>query len=98
MKNQLLAAGVAVALGFGCVAPDLAQAASDDELAQIRSQLQSLIERVDRLEAENNTLKTENDQLKVQSEQVTKQVAEVSKQTPPPAVTPAQYCRRRTPR
>lgn len=91
MKNQLLAAGVAFALGFGCVAPGLAQAASDNELAQIRSQLQSLIERVDRLEAENNTLKTENDQLKVQSEQVTKQVAEVSKQTPPAAVKAADW-------
>lgn len=87
MKNQLLAAGVAVALGFGSVAPGMAQADSSEELAQIRSQLQSLVERVDRLEAENHTLKAENEQLKSRSEQVAEQVAkqaaEASKQTPP---------------
>ena len=77
MKNQLLAAGIAVALGFGCVAPAMAQDASSEELAQIRSQLQSLIQRVDRLETENNTLKAENTQLKAQTEQV------ASKPTPP---------------
>jgi hypothetical protein len=80
VKNQLLAAGVAAALGFGCVAPSLAQAASSEDLTQIRSQLQSLIERVDRLEAENDTLKTENGQLKAQS---VKQTAEAGKQAPP---------------
>jgi hypothetical protein len=91
VKNQLLAAAVAAALGFGCVAPGMAQAASNDELAQIRSQLLGLIERVDRLEAENTTLKSENDQLKARAdevadkvaEQVAKQAAEASKQTPP---------------
>jgi hypothetical protein len=82
VKKQLLAAAVAAALGFGCVAPSMAQGASSDELAQIRSQLQSLIERVDRLEAENHTLKAENDQLKTQTEQVAKQTAEASKQAP----------------
>ncbi len=83
MKNQLLAVGIAAALGFGSLAPGMARAASNDELAQIRSQLQSLIERVDRLEAENNTLKSENSQLKSQTEQVARQAAEASKQTPP---------------
>lgn len=91
MKNQLLAAAVAAALGFGCAAPGLARAASNDELAQIRSQLLGLIERVDRLETENTALKSENDQLKAQTEKVADQVAEqvakqaaaASKQTAP---------------
>jgi uncharacterized protein (UPF0335 family) len=87
VKNQLVAAAVAAALGFGCVAPGIAQAASNDELAQIRSQLLGLIERVDRLEAENTTLEGENDQLKAQAEKVAEQVAkqavEASKQSPP---------------
>ena len=90
MKKQLLALVVA-ALSLGSIAPGMAQAATNDELAQIRSQLQSLIERVDRLEAENNTLKSENSQLRSQSEHVAEQVAEqvarqaadASKQTPP---------------
>jgi hypothetical protein len=86
VKNQLLAAATAAALGLGSLAPGMAQAASNDELAQIRSQLQALIERVDRLETENNTLKAENSQLKSQGEQVAEQVAkqaEASKQAPP---------------
>lgn len=85
MRNQLLAAAVAAALGFGSLAPTMAQGASSDELAQIRSQLQNLLERVDRLEAENTTLKAENGQLKAQTEQVAKLSAEASKQTPPTA-------------
>lgn len=80
MKNQLLAAAAAAALGLGSAA----HAASNDELAQIRSQLQSLLQRVDKLEAENNALKAQNDQLKAQTEQVSKQVMQGADR--PPAV------------
>src|SRR5512138_1261312 len=45
-----------------------ANAAEDNEIAQIREQLQALIERVDRLEAQNDSLKAENEQLKAQGE------------------------------
>ncbi|WP_198683146.1 putative porin [Peristeroidobacter agariperforans] len=76
MKNPLLAAAIAAALSFGSAA----HAASNDELAQIRSQLQSLMQRVDKLEAENNSLKSENDQLKAQTEQVSKQMAQSATQ------------------
>lgn len=72
MKNPLLAAAVAAALSFGSAA----HAASNDELAQIRSQLQSLMQRVDKLEAENDSLQSENDQLKAQTEQVSRQIAQ----------------------
>jgi hypothetical protein len=86
VKNPLLAAAVAAALSFGSAA----HAASNDELAQIRSQLQSLMQRVDKLEAENNSLKSENDQLKAQTEQVSKQIAQSASQgadlKPAPAV------------
>ena len=44
MKNQILAAGVAAVLGFGSVAPGMAQAASNDELAQIRSLLERTLD------------------------------------------------------
>ncbi len=80
VKNQLLAAAVAAALSLGSAA----HAASNDELAQIRSQLQSLMQRVDKLEAENNTLKAENDQLKAQTEQV-----EQTNHAEPPILQPA---------
>jgi hypothetical protein len=43
-------------------------AASDNELAQIREQLQALMERVDKLEGENNALKSENQDLKAQDD------------------------------
>jgi hypothetical protein len=76
VHNQLLAAAVAAALGFGAVA----QAATpDEEFAQIRSQLQSLMQRVDKLEAENATLKTENGQLKSQTDQIAERSAEQGK-------------------
>src|SRR5688500_1010285 len=45
-----------------------AEAASNDELADIRSQLQSLMQRVDKLEQENSALKTENETLKAQDD------------------------------
>jgi Putative porin len=44
-----------------------AHAASDD-LAQIREQLQGLLQRVDKLEQENDTLKAENEQLKAEGD------------------------------
>jgi hypothetical protein len=49
-------------------APAAPAAATADEIAQIRSQLQGLLQRVDRLEQENTTLKTENEELKATSE------------------------------
>lgn len=94
MKNQLLAAAVAAVLGVGSMVPGLAQAASNEELAQIRSQLQSLIERVDRLESQNATLEAENARLQSQAshaperqlaQQADRPGAEPSKQAPPGA-------------
>lgn len=64
MKNMLIAAAVAAALYL----PAGVHAASADELAQIREQLQGLMQRVDRLEQENTALKTENDNLKSQTD------------------------------
>jgi hypothetical protein len=90
VKNQLLAAAVAAALSFGSLAQAQSnQATSSDEFAQIRSQLQSLIQRVDRLESENATLKAENGQLKAQTDQIVKQSAEQGKQVSAAAKTPA---------
>jgi Putative porin len=48
--------------------PGIARAASNDELAQIREQLQGLMQRVDRLEQENTALKSENENLKAQDD------------------------------
>lgn len=79
MHHQLLAAAVAVALSFG----PAAEAASNDELAQIRSQLQSLIQRVDKLEAENTELKAQNGQLKARADTVAQQSAEPGKASAP---------------
>lgn len=45
-------------------------AASNDELADIRSQLQGLLQRVDKLEQENSALKSENQSLKAQGEEL----------------------------
>ncbi|MGH8176907.1 MAG: putative porin [Steroidobacter sp.] len=59
MKNKALAAAIAAAL---CVSGG-ANAASVDELAQVREQLRNLVQRVDRLEQENAALKSQNDAL-----------------------------------
>jgi hypothetical protein len=60
---------IATAVAAILAAPmGLAEAASNDELADIRSQLQSLMQRVDRLEQENSALKTENETLKAQDD------------------------------
>jgi len=86
VKNQLLAAIALAAIALGLATPELAQAAANDEMTEFRSQLQSLMQRMDRLESENATLKAENGELKALTEQlVAKQSAEPSKQTPPPA-------------
>ena len=64
MKNMLIAGAVAAALSL----PLNALAASDDELNDIRTQLQGLMQRVDKLEQENALLKTENEGLKAQDD------------------------------
>src|SRR5512138_543007 len=60
----MIAAAVAAALSL----PAGAHAASSDDLAQIREQLQGLMQRVDKLEQENQTLKSTNQQLKAESD------------------------------
>ena len=66
MKNLMIAAAVAAALSL----PAGASAASSDDLAQIREQLQGLMQRVDKLEQENQSLKSENQQLQADSEKL----------------------------
>jgi regulator of replication initiation timing len=66
VKNLMIAAAVAAALSL----PAAAQAASSDDLAQIREQLQGLMQRVDKLEHENQALKSENQQLQADSEKL----------------------------
>ena len=65
MKNLMIAAAVAAALAQ---LPAAAQAASPNDLAEIREQLQGLMQSVDKLEQENQALKSENQQLKTQGE------------------------------
>ena len=66
MKNLLIATAVAAALSY--LPAGANAAASPDELAQIREQLQGLMQRVDKLEQENTALKTENEGLKAQED------------------------------
>ena len=61
--------------------PVVSQAASDDELAAVRSQLLALSERLDRLEAENHALTTANAELTKTSQQTVIAVADVSAKT-----------------
>jgi predicted nuclease with TOPRIM domain len=61
VKNLMIAAAVAAALSQ---LPAAAQAASPSDLAEIREQLQGLMQQ------ENQTLKSENQQLKSQGEQL----------------------------
>ena len=63
MNKLVIATAVAAVL-----AASNAGAASNEEIAEIRSQLQSLLERVDKLEQENSALKTENESLKAQDD------------------------------
>src|SRR6188472_1710885 len=65
VKNLIVAAAVAAALSQ---LPAAAQAASPNDLAEIREQLQGLMQRVDKLEQENQALKSENQQLKTQGQ------------------------------
>lgn len=69
MKNLAIASAVAVAL-YLPLAVGAATPGSTNDLAQIREQLQGLMQRVDKLEQENTTLKSENESLKVQSEKL----------------------------
>jgi cell division protein FtsB len=70
VKNLLIASAVAAALSYLPVGAHAAAPASSNDLAQIREQLQGLIQRVDKLEQENNSLKTENETLKSESEKL----------------------------
>ncbi len=65
MKNLLISAAMATLLSATAVT---ARAAENDEIAEIREQLQALMQRVDRLEQENVALKTENESLKAQDD------------------------------
>jgi hypothetical protein len=67
VKNLMIAAAVAAALAQ---LPAAAQAASPNDLAEIREELQGLMQRVDKLEQENQALKSENQQLKSQGDQL----------------------------
>ena len=67
MKNLLIASAVAAALYLPVGAYAAAPTTSSD-VAQIREQLQGLMQRVDKLEQENSSLKSENDELKSQTE------------------------------
>lgn len=65
MKNLMIAAAVAAALSQ---LPAVVQAASPNDLTEIREQLQGLMQRVDKLEQENQALQSENEQLKTQGD------------------------------
>ncbi|MGH8177181.1 MAG: putative porin [Steroidobacter sp.] len=66
MKSLLVSAFVAAVLS-GVWAEGNA-ASSPDEIAQIREQLQGLMQRVDKLEQENSALKAENESFKAQDD------------------------------
>ena len=59
---------IAIAVATALTGPGVAGAASNEELAEIRAQLQGLLQRVDKLEQENTALKTENETLKSQDD------------------------------
>ncbi len=66
---------------FLLVLPIVSQAASDEELATMRAQMQALSERLDRLEAENRELASANAEMVRTSEQTALAVTQVSAQT-----------------
>lgn len=74
MKYSTVAASVIASLGL--FASGAHAAGEAGEFAQIREQLQNLLNRVDRLEQENNALKAENVQLKSRTETIAKESAE----------------------
>jgi len=63
------------------LSPVVAQAASDEELAAMRAQMQALSERLDRLEAENRQLSAANAELLKNSQETAVSVAAVSEKT-----------------
>lgn len=65
VKNLMIAAAVAAALSQ---LPAAAQAASPNDLAEIREQLQGLMQRVDKLEQENQELKSANEKLQAEGD------------------------------
>lgn len=65
MSNKLIATAVLAAMASMSGA---AHGASPDDLTEIRTQLQGLLQRVDKLEQENQALKSENEDLKAQSD------------------------------
>ena len=67
MKNLLIASAVAAAL-YLPVGAHAAAPTTTSDLAQIREQLQGLMQRVDKLEQENTSLKSENETLKAKTE------------------------------
>lgn len=64
MKTVLISAAATALLATTQVSAQ----EQENELAQIREQLQSLIQRVDKLEAQNEALQAENEQLKAQDD------------------------------
>jgi len=66
---------------FVLALPIASQAASDEDLATMRAQLQALSERLDRLEAENRELTNANAELPKNTQQTAVTVAEVSDKT-----------------
>jgi len=71
VKNMLIAAAVTAALSSLPVGAFAAPAAvKAEDVAQIREQLQGLLQRVDKLEQENGQLKSENADLKAQGEEL----------------------------
>jgi cell division protein FtsB len=72
VRNLLIASAIAAVL-YLPVGAQAAAPASSNDLAQIREQLQSLIQRVDKLEQENTSLKSENETLKAQDEKLESQ-------------------------
>ena len=61
--------------------PVISQAATDEDFAAMRAQMQALAERLDRLEAENRELTAANEALKQNSQQTAASVAAVSEKT-----------------
>jgi hypothetical protein len=67
VKHLIVAAAAVTALSAVAIPAD---AASPDELAQIREQLETLLQRVDRLEQQNEALRAENERLKASDEKL----------------------------
>jgi cell division protein FtsB len=67
VKNLILATAVATALS---VSAQAGAASPNNEVSQIREQLEALMQRVDKLEQENTQLKSENEALKATDEKL----------------------------